>query len=618
MRKLIFTSFLTVFLFILFVLQVPANGSTRIEKVEKGLLPPVLVEGLPTWTLQERMEHYNVPGVSIAVIYNYKVKWAKGYGTVDVITGEPVTEKTLFQAASISKPVAAAAALHLVEKGKLSLDKNINHFLKSWKLPENGFTKDKKVTLKHLLSHSGGVTVSGFRGYAEGEEVPSLVQILNGLPPANSEAIRVDLKPETRFRYSGGGFTIMQQALIDIEKKAFPKIMESIVLSPVGMTNSTFQQPLPSEKLQYATAGHDGDGKPIAGKRHTYPEMAAAGLWTTPTDLSRFLIEIPKSLKGQSNKVLSAEMAKKMLTPFAAEYQGLGFALDKKGDSVYFSHSGGNRGFKCFMIAHKEKGYGAAVMTNGDGGNRLGREIIRGIARVYKWDDYFPSVYKLAKVDPVLMKKYAGRYMLHADQVVTISISSEAKRLFIDDAFVGRRELFPISSTTFVRTESPGEFSFAADAEGSVTGIVLLLRGEEKKTLKRLDRDYKAPSEMLTEGKFDEAVEAYRKLKKEKPKDEAISERRLNRIGYHLLGRKKYKEAITLFKVNVEFYPKSANCCDSLAEAYMISGDIGNAIKCYKKALQILDKYPEENKGREGLRKSIPRILKWLEKNETI
>lgn len=611
MHKLIFKSFLIVIFFILFVLQVPANDSGRIERVEKGLLPPVLVEGLPTWTIQERMKHYKVPGVSIAVIYDFSVEWAKGYGAVDVTTGEPVTEKVLFQAASISKPVAAVAALHLVEKGKLSLDKNINHFLKSWKLPENEFTKDKKVALKHLLSHSGGVTVSGFRGYAADEEVPSLVQILNGSSPANSPPIRVDLKPGTRVRYSGGGFTIMQQALIDIEEKAFPEIMQTIVLSPVGMTNSTFLRPLPPKKLKYATAGHNIEGKLIAGKRHTYPEMAAAGLWTTPTDLSRFLIEIQKSLKSQSNKILSAGMTKKMLTPFAAEFQGLGFALDKKGNSVYFFHSGGNRGFRCLMIAHKEKGYGAAVMTNGDGGSRLGREIIRGIARVYKWDDYFPSVYKLAKVDTALLKKYLGRYMLHADKVVTIS--SEAKRLFIDDVFVGRRELFPISSTTFVRTESSGEFSFVTDAEGAVTGIVLLLRGKEMK-LKRVDGDYKAPSEILAEGKFDEAVEAYRKLKKDNPTDEGINERRLNRIGYQLVGRKKYKEAITVFKVNVEFYPKSANCYDSLAEAYMVSSDKGSAIKFYKKALRILDKYPGENKGREGLRTSIPRNLKRLEK----
>jgi tetratricopeptide (TPR) repeat protein len=393
--------------------------------------------------------------------------------------------------------------------------------------------------------------------------------------------------------------------------------MQTLVLTPVGMSNSTFLQPLPPEKIKYAASGHDIDGKPIAGKRHRYPEMAAAGLWTTPTDLSRFLIEIQKSLKGQSNKVLSAEMTKKMLTPFAAEYQALGFALNKKGNSVYFLHSGGNRGFKCLMIAHKERGYGAAVMTNGDAGTNLDVEIIRSIARVYKWDDYFPVVYKLAKMDPVLLKKYVGRYMLHGDQVVTISIPSEAKRLFIDDVFVGRRELSPISSTTFVRTESPGEFSFVMDAEGSVAEIVLVLRGE-RKILKRLDRDYKAPSEILAEGKFDEAVEAYRKLKKEKPKDEAISERRLNRIGYFLLGLKKYKGAITLFKVNVEFYPKSANCYDSLAEAYWVSGDKGNAIKFYKKALRMLDKYPGENKGRKGFRTSIPWKLKRLKKNETI
>jgi CubicO group peptidase (beta-lactamase class C family) len=609
MRRLIFISFLIVMLFAFTACRGPADHSVRIERVEKGLLPPIPVEGLPTWALSERMNHYNVPGVGIAVISNFNVEWAKGYGVRDVETGETVTKDSLFQAASISKPVAAAAALHLVEKGKLSLDKNINDFLTGWKLPDNEFTKEIKVTLKHLLTHSGGVTVSGFRGYAVDEEVPSLVNILNGKPPANSEAIRVDMKPETRLRYSGGGYTIMQQAMIDIEKKSFPEILQTIVLAPTGMTNSTFLQPLPSDKLKYAAAGHKTDGTLIAGKRHTYPEMAAAGLWTTPTDLGRFLIEIQESVKGQSNKILSTGMIKKMLTPFVKEPQGLGFGLNKRGNSVYFSHSGGNRGFKCFAIAHKDKGYGAVVMTNGDNGSPLIMEIIRGIAKVYEWDDYLPGDYKLAKVDPALLKKYAGRYMLHADQVITIV--SEGERLFGVDAFAGRREWFPVSSNTFVRTDSRGEFSFVTDAEGAASGITLMLN-KEKKELKRLVGYYKAPSEILMEGKFDAAAAAYRKIKKDNPKDKSIEEGRINRIGYQLLDRNKYEEAITIFTLNVEFYPMSANCCDSLAEAYWSSGDKKSAIKFYEKALEILDKYPEENKRNEGLRSSIPGNLRRL------
>src|SRR6185436_15103017 len=234
---------------------------SRVERVENGLLPAVIVKGVPGWTVQERLKRYKIPGVSIAVINNYKVEWAKAYGVKDVETNEPVTTETRFQAGSISKPVAAMAALKKVEQGKIALDEDINNKLTTWKLPDNEFTARKKVTLANLLSHTGGLTVHGFPGYAPDEKIPTLSQILDGGPPANTPAVRVDFEPGTRFRYSGGGVTIAQLAIMDIEKKPYPQIAQETVLGPLKMTNSTYQQPLPDDIRKKAATGYRSNGK---------------------------------------------------------------------------------------------------------------------------------------------------------------------------------------------------------------------------------------------------------------------------------------------------------------------------------------------------------------------
>src|SRR5215470_4262341 len=304
--------------------QAPARS--HIESVEQGLLPAILVKGDRGWSLQERMKHYKVPGVSIAVIKDFKIEWARGYGIKDVETNEPVTTETLFQAGSISKPVAAMAALKKVEQGKISLDEDINNNLTTWKLPDNQFTAKKKVTLANLLSHTGGLTVHGFPGYAPDEKIPTLPQILDGAAPSNTPAVRVDFEPGTRFRYSGGGVTIAQLAIMDIEKKPYPQIAQETVLGPLNMSSSTYQQPLPDNIRKKTATGYRPNGQAVIGKIHVYPEMAAAGLWTTPTDLAKFGIETQLSLAGKSNKVLTKEMTAKMVQPFIETGPcGLGF-----------------------------------------------------------------------------------------------------------------------------------------------------------------------------------------------------------------------------------------------------------------------------------------------------
>jgi CubicO group peptidase (beta-lactamase class C family) len=345
-------------------------------------------------SIQRGMKKHRVPGISIAVINNYRIEWAKGYGIMEAGRNEPVTTKTLFQPGSIGKPLTASAALHFVDAGLLDLDADVNDYMVSWKLPENEFTIKEKVTLRHLLSHSGGVTVSGFRGYAEGEEIPSLHQILDGEPPANNLPIRVDNVPGTEWRYSGGGYMIVQQLLEDVVGRSFPEIMQEIVLEPVNMTSSVYVLPLPEELHSMAATAHDASGQPPStGKWHELACMGAGGgMWTTSSDLARFAIDIMLSTNGKSNRILSQEMAGQMLTPQMnlkdQTHMGLGFLVQDEGRDLSFGHSGGNDpGFRSLLLALPERGQGVVIMTNGANGDVLALEIVAKIVKEYNWPD---------------------------------------------------------------------------------------------------------------------------------------------------------------------------------------------------------------------------------------
>ncbi|WP_461101562.1 serine hydrolase domain-containing protein [Spirosoma koreense] len=389
----------------------PATPSDMIHRVETHLMPILIVEGdsATQFSIQDRMKHYKVPGVSIAVIRNGKLDWAKGYGLADEEAKRPVDANTMFQAASISKPVAAFAALHWVEAGKLALDANINTYLKDWQVPDNAFTTTEKVTLRRLMTHTAGLTVHGFGGYAKGKSVPTLVQILKGENPANSRAILPDTVPGTIDRYSGGGYTVMQKAMIDQVGKPFPQLMQETVLSKLGMDHSTFEQPLPAKFDALAATAYHADGQPIAGLWHTYPEMAAAGLWTTPSDLARYIIEVQQSLQGKSNKVISKQMTQQMLTGHLGG-MGLGPALRKTGDSLIFSHTGGNEGFRCVFMAHARRGDGVVIMTNSDNGMEVAQELLNSVSAVYNWDFSQPKRLKKVAMDSTQARPMLGRY----------------------------------------------------------------------------------------------------------------------------------------------------------------------------------------------------------------
>jgi len=338
-------------------------------------------------TLEQLMAQMHVPGVTIAVISDHRIHWAKAYGVADVVTGAKVDPDTLFQAASISKPVAAMAVLKAVQDGRFSLDADINTLLKSWKLPGDGFTTDQPVTPRSLLSHTSGTGDGfGFPGYPPSAPRPTLVQILDGDQPSNVGKVRLERRPLTAFKYSGGGVTLMQLALTDVVGRPFPEIMQDWVLRPIGMTRSGYDQPLSAERDRNAARAHDREGRAMNAKWHVYPELEAAGLWTTPTDLARFAIEVQLATHGKSGKVLTPALAREMITPVGVGPFAVGLTVTKNGEGWYFSHGGSNWGFQCDLTAHTLKGYGVAIMTNSDSGGRLIGELRSRVAAAYGWD----------------------------------------------------------------------------------------------------------------------------------------------------------------------------------------------------------------------------------------
>jgi CubicO group peptidase (beta-lactamase class C family) len=424
-------------------------------------------------SLAARMAELEVPGVSIAVIHRGRIEWARGFGVTEK-GGGPVAADTLFQAASISKPVFALGVLHLVDAGKLQLDTNVNDYLRSWKLPENELTAGNPVTLRKLLTHSAGTTVRGFPGYPWNAAVPTLMQLLDGVAPANTAAVRVDIQPGSRYRYSGGGYEIAQQAVMDVTKMPLPKFMQGAVLRPLGMTHSTFEQPLPQERRGRIAQPHEHDGKPVAGGPHTYPETAAAGLWTTPTDLARYALGVQVALVGKS-KVITAARAREMLTP-VIENQGIGLQVGG-GARQYFTHNGGNQGYRCVLVAYTD-GEGAVVMTNAEGGGELMYEVIRTLAHIYEWPDFAPPERVVVAIEPASMIRFVGAYGF--EDGATLLVRNSGGRLVSEMPGRPPLVLSPASDREFFARDADVLISFSLDDAGAVESARYRDQGRER------------------------------------------------------------------------------------------------------------------------------------------
>jgi CubicO group peptidase (beta-lactamase class C family) len=520
----------------------------QIERVENGLAGRIKMQGKDDYKIAERMAELKIKGLSIAVVQNYKIIWAKGYGWADENEKRLVTTETLFEPGSISKSFNALGILKLVQDKKLDLNTDINVYLKSWKFPYDSVSKNKKITLANLLSHSAGLTVSGFLGYNCKDEMPSLVNILDGKKPANTPPVRSTFEPGLKFQYSGGGIVISQLILTDITHLPYDQFMEKQVLKPLGMNNSFFSQPPTFNKLNLIATGYDGDGNMIDNKFHVYPEQAAAGLWTTPTDVCKYIIETQLAYQGKSGKVLNQEMTKLRLTPYLDKSAALGVFIEDHEGAKYFQHSAGNIGFKGIYYGSLADGNGVAVFVNSDNGAILW-EIVNSVANVYHWKNFYNSITAVTIADTIL-ERYTGLYVW--DNTFAEIVKKENGYYF----YCNRRfdKIYFSNETDFYTEESPVKRHFITEPSGKLTGYMKSVNGMDVGMSRRVIN----PDSLKDNEDF------------------------LSEVGWGFLQSKYYEEAIRYLKRGLKLNPASLVMQSNLAHCYLFKNDYEAALKIYK------------------------------------
>jgi CubicO group peptidase (beta-lactamase class C family) len=527
----------------------------KIKAVENGLNGRVKIEGKPDFNITERLKHYKVKGLSIAVVHNYKVEWAKGYGWADESKKLPVTTATLFEPGSISKSLNAVGVLKLVQDGKLDLHADINTYLKSWKFPYDSLSTGKKITLAHILSHSAGLGQHGFPGYERDARIPTVQQVLDGVPPANTGAVRSLFEPGLKFKYSGGGTTISQLIVSDVTNQPYHIFMYDNVLKPMGMVNSSYQQPPAKEKLKFCATGYSADGEPVKGNYHVYPEQAAAGLWMTPSDLCNYIIETQLAYEGKSSKVLNQEMTKLRLTPYNNESSALGVFVEDHDGAKYFQHGAGNEGFRGIYYGSLEGGEGVAVFVNSDNGNII-TEVVNSVAAAYGWKNFYKPVYKTEVTVPEnVLQTYQGIYIFEGGWSSILKHDGKWC-MFVDGIYA---EMHFTAPDAFFNVEFLSEKRFIKNENGGVTGYERFVEGKSHPSAIRIT----APPDTLQ-----------------------LDPGAFNWIAWHLLENKRPEEAKVFLEYSLQKNPDQLIELGNLAHCYLFTNNYADAMNIYKAHLK--------------------------------
>ncbi len=524
----------------------------QIARVETTLSGGIVIDG-KLYTLAERMKHYNVAGLSVAVIDNYQIVWAKGYGYADKKENRKVTANTMFEPGSISKSLNAVGILQLVQHGKLDLYQDINQYLVNWKFPYDTVSHGKKITTAQLLSHTAGLSVHGFPGYQRDSAIAGVTDILDGRAPSNTEAVRSFTEPGKEARYSGGGILITQQMLTDLTKQRYEQYMYEHVLRPLGMTNSSYNQPPSVSQRKNLATGYKSNGNEVPGKYFVYPEKAAAGLWTTPTDICKYIIEMQQAYQGKSSRVINQEMVKLHTTPVKNDI-AMGTYIQNRNGEKYFVHTASNEGFSGLFIGGLTNGKGAAIFVNSDDAS-ISFELVNTIALVYNWAGFKkPEQITTVPVNDTITSKYIGEY-------ITDGFFSEIKKekdglYFWTDGISSK--MYFTSSTDFRNIELGGTKTFTFDNAGTVTGFSNTINGRLRATGQRITTLDTLKPRPGQSGSF----------------------------GRHFLETKNYDKAIGFLSKGLASEPSDSSLVRDLAHSYLFKGDFTKAIELYRQYLK--------------------------------
>jgi CubicO group peptidase (beta-lactamase class C family) len=524
----------------------------QIARVETSLSGGLVIDG-KLYNLSERMKHYNVAGLSVAVIDNYQIVWAKGYGDADKKEGRKVTTNTLFEPGSISKSLNAVGILQLAQQGKLDLYQDLNQYLVNWKFPYDTVSHGKKITTAQLLSHTAGLSVYGFPGYQRDSVIPAVTDILDGRRPSNTEAVRSLADPGTGPRYSGGGILITQQMLTDLTKQPYEQYMDEQVLHPLGMNNSSYGQPPAASRRKNLATGYKSNGNEVPGKYFVYPEKAAAGLWTTPTDICKYILEMQQAYQGKSSKVLNQEMVKLHVTPYKNDV-AMGTFIQNRNGEKYFDHTASNEGFSGLFIGGLTNGKGAAIFVNSDDAT-IAFELLNSIALAYNWTGFRkPEEITTVPVNDSITSKYIGEYILDGF-LSEIKKGKDGLYLWTDGI---NSKMYFTSSTDFRNLELGGTKTFTFDTAGTVTGYSNTINGRLRATGQKI-----TTLDTL----------------KPRPGQSGV-------LGRHLLETKNYDKAIGFLSKGLASEPSDSSLVKNLAHSFLFKGDFTRAIELYRQYLK--------------------------------
>lgn len=434
----------------------------RKQQVVDNFLPRVVFSGeTKPASLEQRRLETKVPAISVAVIRNGTLDWSAAWGELE-LGGSRAGCETLFQAGSLSKPVTVLAAFRLQEAGTIDFETSIETYLTSYHLPPGKQTTANPVTFGNLFAHTSGVTPGGYEGYAQGEPIPTDQQTVRAEAPSNARKVEVLAAPGEALAYSGGGYTVAEIALQDRLGKPFERILDEWLLTPVGMVQADFTQPLPASSHPYTARGHLAEGGPVPGGWHHHPEQAAAGLWATAQDLATFLVELGKGYRGES-KVFSQATTRALLAkPF--DGHAYGFRLIGEGDRVFLTHYGGTVGYRAGMTMNLETGNGAVFLTNSDNGSQLGLEFFASVARVYDWPVFREVQVKRTPQPSEVLRQLAGTYSF-ADQGWKVAVEFDETALVLVFPNGDRYTLAPIEGAPleFIHPETAVRTRFERD-----------------------------------------------------------------------------------------------------------------------------------------------------------